>query len=87
MHDATFGGTAKDIFFSLLATLKRISMIYVNGGKEDEWGYALVTEPVTDINTKMPITGHVMRKVVDGKFVHRQMTAEECEDFDASRSW
>ncbi|MBX4870702.1 hypothetical protein [Rhizobium bangladeshense] len=87
MHDATFGGTAKDIFFSLLARLKRISMSYANGGREDEWGYALVTEPVTDINTKMSITGHVMRKVVDGEFVHRQMTEDECEDFDAGRSW
>ncbi|SCB56932.1 hypothetical protein GA0061105_101773 [Rhizobium aethiopicum] len=87
MHDATFGETAKDIFISLLARLKRIAMLCLNGGKEDEWGYALVTEPVTDINTKMPITGHVMQKVVDGTFVYRLMTEEECEDFDAGRSW
>ncbi|PDV89950.1 hypothetical protein CO652_00580 [Rhizobium sp. H4] len=87
MRDTTFGDTAKGIFLSFLAALKRALMIYLNGGKEDEWGYAVVTDPVTDINTKMPIAGHVMRKVIDGKFVHRQMTEEERDDFDAGRSW
>ncbi|MBB4477712.1 hypothetical protein [Rhizobium etli] len=87
MRTSTFIDTTKDVFFSLIAALKRASMIYQNGGQEDEWGYAVAIQPVTDINTKMPITGHVMRKIIDGKFVHRQMTEEEREDFDCGRSW
>jgi hypothetical protein len=87
MRSTIVSENAKIVFYLLLAALKRLSMIYANGGQEGDWGYALVTAPVTDINTKMPISGHVMRKVIDGRWVYRQMTDEECEDFDASRRW
>jgi hypothetical protein len=87
MRTSIFVETTREIFFSLIAALRRASMIYQNGGYEDEWGYAFTVGAVTDINTKMPITGHVMRKIIDGKFVHRQMTEEEREDFDCGRCW
>jgi hypothetical protein len=81
------GETAKDLYRSFLATLKRAAMLYLNGGSEDTWAFAFVTKDVIDINTKMPVKGYVMRKVIDGKWVHRQMTEEERGDFDAGRAW
>jgi hypothetical protein len=87
MRTNTIGKTAKDIFHSLSSGLKHMWMIYLSGGREGEWGYVHVSEDVIDINTKMAIRGHVMRKVMDGSWVYRQMTAEEREDFDASRRW
>lgn len=86
MRSSAVGKTAKDLFYSLWIALKHVLMVYLSGG-EGEWGYALVTKDVIDINTKMPISGHVMRKVISGKWVYRQMTEEEREDFDASRRW
>lgn len=87
MRDTIFGETAKDVFLSILAVLKRLTRIYLNGGSEYEWACVLVEQEVTDINTKIPITGHVMRKAIDGKWVYRQMTEEERDDFDAGRAW
>ncbi|TCS05359.1 hypothetical protein [Rhizobium sp. BK418] len=87
MRVSTVGKTAKDLFHLLSAGLKRMSMIYLTGGHEGEWGYVRVTGEVVDVNTKMPIRGHVMRKIIGGQWVYRQMTEEEREDFDASRRW
>lgn len=87
MRAGTVGKSAKDILSSLSAALKRMSMIYLTGGHDSEWGYVLVAKTVVDINTKMPISGHIMRKAIGDEWVYRQMTEEEREDFDASRSW
>ena len=87
MRTTAVGETAKDIFHSMSAALKRFWMIYRNGGYEGEWAYARVSHEVIDINTKMPITGQVMRKAIDGRWVYRQPTEEERGDFDAGRAW
>jgi len=87
MRTTTVGETAKDIFHFLSSALKRFWMMYRNGGYEDDWAFARVSSDVTDINTKMPITGPVMRKVMDGRWVYRQMTEFEREEFDANRRW
>ncbi len=87
MRTTTVGDTAKDIFHSVSVALKRFWRLYRNGGYEDDWAFARVSAEVIDINTKMPITGLVMRKAVDGRWVYRQMTEEERGDFDADRAW
>lgn len=87
MRTTTVGETAKDIFHSTSAALKRLWMLYRNGGYEDDWAFARVSSEVIDINTKTPITGLVMRKAIDGRWVYREMTEEERGDFDAGRSW
>lgn len=87
MRSHTAGETAKDIVNSMSAALKRFWMMYRNGGYEDDWAFARVSSDVTDINTKLPITGPVMRKVIDGRWVYRQMTEFEREEFDANRRW
>lgn len=48
--------------------LKRFWILYRNGGYEDEWAFARVFNDVVDINTKISITGLVMRKTIDGKW-------------------
>lgn len=87
MRATTVGDSAKDIFHSMSAALKRFWMTYRNGGYEDEWAFARVSTDVIDINTKMPINGHVMRKATDGKWTYRQMTEEERDEFDVIRAW
>lgn len=87
MRTTTVGETAKDIINSMSAALKHFWMMYRNGGYEDDWAFARVSSDVIDINTKMSITGPVMRKVMDGRWVYRQMTEFEREEFDANRRW
>jgi len=87
MRTTTVGETAKDIFLSMSAALKRFWMLYRNGGYEDEWAFARISVEVIDINTKVPITGLVMRKVIDGNWAYRQMTEDERSEFDAGRHW
>jgi hypothetical protein len=87
MRSTTVGETAKDIFHSISSALKRFWMLCQNGGYEDEWAFARVSLEVIDVNTKMPITGLVMRKAIDGRWVYRQMTEDERGDFDANRAW
>jgi hypothetical protein len=87
MRSGTIGSSTRELLANAINMLKRFWKSYQNGGFEDDWGFAVVSEEVIDINTKMPISGNVMRKVVDGRWVYRQMTDEEREDFDASRRW
>ncbi|MDR6671337.1 hypothetical protein [Rhizobium sp. 1399] len=87
MSTTTVGEAAKDIIHSMYSALMRFWMLYRNGGYEDEWAFARVSNEVVDINTKMSITGLVMRKAIDGKWAYRQMTEEERGVFDANRAW
>jgi len=87
MRATTVGDTAKDFFRSVSAALKRFWMMYRNGGYEDDWAFARVSNDVVDINTKKPITGLVMRKVIDGNWAYRQMTESERSDYDEGRHW
>lgn len=87
MRTSTIGESARDIVNSVSAALKRFWMMYRNGGYEDEWAYSRISHEVIDINTKMPITGPVMRKAIDGRWIYRQQTEEERGDFDADRAW
>jgi hypothetical protein len=87
MSTTTVSEAAKDIARYMSVALKRFWILYRNGGYEDEWAFARVFNDVVDINTKISITGLVMRKSINGKWIHRQLTEEERGDFDANRSW
>jgi hypothetical protein len=87
MRATDIGETAKDLFHSMSNALKHFWMMYLNGGHEDDWAFARISRDVIDINTKMPITGPVMRKAIDGRWVYREMTEFEREEFDNNRAW
>ena len=88
MHAGTFTDTVRNTISALWSSLRRLVRLYLRGGTpDDEWSEHNTIGEVIDINTRQPIRGYVMRKVIDGKWVYRAMTDEEHADYVRRTAW
>lgn len=87
MRAGLFSDASRYVFGSLWASLRRLVMLHLSGGSGDTWQPEFVTSDVIDINTRLPVRGHVMQKIVDGRWAYRVMTDEEYEDHIGRTAW